>query len=77
MNIKELNEELEKFLEESEKINGLKLIPHGEQADKNYKKAFEYFKNNTNKIKRGFINIPVSELGLSDNETKTLGYEFK
>ena len=76
MNIKKLNEELEKLLEE-EKIKELKLIPHGEMADKNYKKALEYFKTHTDKVKKGFVNIPYSELGLSSEKGKILGYEFK
>ena len=52
MNIHKLNEKLQK-------INGLKLIPHREKADRNYKKAFEYFKNNPDKVKRGFTDIPI------------------
>lgn len=77
MNIKALNEELEQILEETEKIKGLTLISHGEKSTKYYKKAFAYFKKNTDKVKIGFVNIPLSELGLSEDKTKTLGYEFK
>ena len=77
MNIHKLNEELEKILGETEEINGLTLIPHGEKSTKYYKKAFKYFKNNTDKVKRGFVNIPLSKLGLSEDKTKTLGYEFE
>ena len=77
MNIRELNEVLGKFLENNEIISGLELIPHGEKAVKYYDKTTEYFKSHGNKVKKGFINLPVAELGLSDDETKTLGYEFK
>lgn len=62
LTIKELNEELEAILEEDEIINGLKLIPHGEKATKYFSKALEYFKNNSDKVKQGFINLPLSEI---------------
>ena len=50
IDIKELNEELEKIIEgykeedkeEEESINGLKLVPHGEYAVKYYDKTLEY-----------------------------------
>ena len=78
MNIKQLNEELEKFLEgDNEIISGLELIPHGEKAVKYYDKATEYFKNHGDKVKKGFINLPLSDLGISNDDTETLGYEFK
>ena len=78
MNIKQLTEELEKFLEEENKIIGeFELIAHGENAVKYYDKAVEYFKNHGDKVKKGFINLPLTELGIPDDDTKTLGYEFK
>ena len=79
INIHRLNEEIEKILEEEteEVINGLKLIPHGENAVRYYSESIEYFKNHVEKVKRGFINLPLSELGIHDDDTKTLGYEFR
>ena len=79
INIQKLNEKKEKILEEEteEVINGLKLIPHGENSVKYYTKAAEYFKNHVEEVKRGFINLPLTNLGISDNECQTLGYEFK
>ncbi len=53
MNIKQLTEELEKFLEEENKIIGeFELIAHGENATKYYDKATEYFKNHGNMVKK-------------------------
>ena len=77
MNIKKLNEELEKLLEEDKTINELKLISHGEHATKYYNKAFEYFKKNIDKVKKGFINLPSNELEIHGEDIKSLGYEFK
>lgn len=79
INIHRLNEEIEKILEEEteEIINGLKLIPHGENSVKYYTKAVEYFMNHVEEVKSGFINLPLTSIGISDNECQTLGYEFK
>lgn len=78
VNIRKINEELERILEKAEEnINGLKLIPHGENSVKYYTKATEYFKNHVEEVKRGFINLPLTNLGISDNECQTLGFEFK
>ena len=78
MNIKQLTEELEKFLEAENKIiSGLELIPHWENAVKYYDKAKEYFKNHGDKVKKGYVNLPITELGIPDDDATTLGYEFK
>ena len=28
-------------------------------------------------VKKGYVNLPVGNIGISDDEAKTLGYEFK
>ena len=67
MNIKRLNEELSRLLEEDNvKIGDYIVIPHGETATNLYKKAIEYLKSNPDKLKSGFINIPLSSLGVDD-----------
>ena len=78
MNIKQLTEELEKILEKENKIIGeFELIAHGENAVKYYDKAVEYFKNHGGMVKKGYVNLPLAELGISDDDAATLGYEFK
>ena len=78
MNIKQLTEELEKFIEkENKRIGEFELIAHGENAVKYYDKAVEYFKNHVDKVKKGFINLPLTELGIPDDDAATLGYKFK
>ena len=79
MNIKRLNEELTRLLEEDNvKIGEYTVIPHGETATNLYKKAIEYLKSNPDKLKSGFINIPLSSLGVDDmNKDKKAGYQLK
>lgn len=77
MNIKQLTEELEKILEsENVKIGEFTLIPHGENAVKYYDKSVEYFKNHMDMVKKGYVNLPIGDIGVSEDD-KTLGYEFK
>ncbi|MCR5266476.1 MAG: hypothetical protein K6E29_07785 [Cyanobacteria bacterium RUI128] len=77
MDIKRINEELERILEEDEEIiGGLRLVPHGNNAVKYYSKAKEYFKNNMDMVKKGYVNLPIADLNITDSNTKTLGYEF-
>ena len=64
-------------LKKNERTNRLKLIPHGEKAVNYYSKSIEYFKNHVEKVKRGFINLPLSELGIHDADNQSFGYEFK
>lgn len=78
MNIKQLTEELEKILESKNvKIEVFTLIPHGEMAVKYYDKSVEYFKSHIDVVKKGYVNLPVGNIGISDDDSKTLGYEFK
>ena len=79
MNIKRLNEELERLLEEDNvKIGEYTLVPHGENSAKYYQKAVEYFEKNPDKVRSGFVNIPFTDLGVkTDNTNKIVGYEFK
>ena len=58
-------------------IGEFELIPHGENAVKYYDKAVEYFKNHGNKVEKGYVNLPLTELGIPDDNTTTLGYELK
>lgn len=75
IDIKRLNEELEELIAE-DTVLGLKLIPHGSNATKYIKKAIEYLKTNKDKVKVGFINIPLAELGEYDSKLSA-GYEFR
>lgn len=78
MNIKQLTEELDRILESDNVMIGeFELIPHGENAVKYYDKAVEYFKNHGDMVKKGYINLPLTELGIPDEDATTLGYEFK
>lgn len=78
MNIKQLTEELDRILESDNIMIGeFELIPHGENAVKYYDKAVEYFKNHGNKVEKGYVNLPLTELGIPDDNTTTLGYELK
>ena len=78
MNIKQLTEELDR-LPESDNIviGGFELIPHGENAVKYYDKAVEYFKNHGDMVKKGYVNLPLNELGIPDDDATILGYELK
>lgn len=79
INIRKINEELERILEEENEISikCLKLVPHGEKSAKYYLQAAEYLNNHVEKVEKGFINIPLSELGIHDNNNQNLGYKFK
>ena len=74
-NIRKLNEEIERILEETEEsVGGLRLVPHGENSVKYYDKALEYLKNHAERVKAGFINISLTDLGI--NSKGTIGYEL-
>lgn len=78
MNIKQLTEELDRILESDNVMIGeFELIPHGENAVKYYDKAAEYFKNHVDMVKKGYVNLPLTELGIPDDDATTLGYELK
>lgn len=79
MNIKRLSEELTRLLEEDNiKIGEYELITQGDFALKLYKQAVEQLKNNPDKLKSGYINIPLSDLGISNmNKDKKAGYQLK
>ncbi len=78
MNIKQLTEELDRILEsDNVKIGEFELIPHGENAVKYYDKTVEYFKNHGDIVKKGYVNLPLIELGIPDDDATTLGYELK
>ena len=79
MNIKQLNEVLDRILEEDTEVSirGLKLIPHGEGAVKYYDKAVEYFKKHGDMVKCGFVNLSVADLKINDDDVTSLGFEFK
>ena len=65
MDIKRINEEI---------IGELRLVPHGNNAVKYYSKAKEYFKNNMNMIKKGYVNLPIADLNIKYSNTKTQWY---
>ncbi len=78
MNIKQLTEELDRILESDNVMIGeFELIPHRENAVKYYDKAVEYFKNHADMVKKGYVNLPITELGIPDDDATTLGYELK